>query len=623
MSKSGVYLVSATSVGEGKANSPTYTNPDDINLKMASEHQTGQTQNGNPFRGMGKEELLRHSSKPLWVRLRMICVAIILIAWLALIITVVALIFAYPKCKDKDSRSWWQNDVMYRIHVRSFYDSNDDGIGDLKGVHQKLDYVKDMGAGAISLSPIYSMDATKDDLSVKDHKLIDPDFGTLQDLKDLIKAVHDKGMRIVLDFIPNHTSDKHPWFVGSMDASNIQYKNYYVWSSQITNWNSVYGNSSWEMDSTRNEYYLHQFKTGQPDLNIRSDMVVNELKDIMEYWMVTENVDGLFIRNSGYLFEDYDMRNETVSNTAGVTEDKYDYYNHEYTYGLESNRLLMSMFREVADNTSSKFLMADRRGTTTEKIQYYGSFPGSGVHISLNPIGMTPCSGNCIKDYVMDWVNNFSNNKWPNWMTGGEDMSRFASRFPANFSRPFYMLSMLLPGTPIIYYGDELGMTDLQATTEHVTTGLMQWENSTNAGWNCTNDCYNGVNSDFSTINVAAQMNKAGSLYEFIKGLSSLRTEDAFRYGEYHTAVTSNNIFSFVREFDGVTGYLVAINFGDNAETHDYTSSHGTIQSTATAVKTTGSDVGFSVDDDVETESLRLSPLQGIVVSWDFKAKEL
>lgn len=111
----------------------SFSNPDDINLKMASEHQTGQTQNGNPFRGMGKEELLRHSSKPLWVRLRMICVAIILIAWLALIITVVALIFAYPKCKDKDSRSWWQNDVMYRIHVRSFYDSNDDGIGDLKG----------------------------------------------------------------------------------------------------------------------------------------------------------------------------------------------------------------------------------------------------------------------------------------------------------------------------------------------------------------------------------------------------------------------------------------------------------------------------------------------------------
>ena len=632
MSKSGVYLVSATSVDSD--HSTKFTSPDDVTFQMASEQQS----NGTPFRGMGKEELLRHSSKPFWVKLRMICVSIILLGWLALIITVVALIFVYPKCRDKDARSWWQNDVMYRIYVRSFYDSDGDGNGDLKGIEAKLDYIKDLGFGTISLSPIFKTDATNMDFSIVDHKMVSPKYGTDADLRDLVKKAHDKGMHIVLDFIPNHTSDQHAWFIESQKSADRtnDYRNYYVWADQTTNWNSVYGNTSWDMDTTRNQYYLHQFYTSQPDLNLRSSMVVKELKDIVEHWLITENVDGFYIRNSAYMYEDYDMRNETKANIPGTNEDDYDYYNHQFTYGVSNNVLMLSMLREMADdysNTSTRFLMADIGGTSTDKLSYFGHFPGSGVHLSTNPFpGTGSCDGKCVKEYTTDWLSDMSTNKWPNWMTGNEDISRFGSRFPANYSKPYYMMSLLLPGTPIVYYGDELGMGDLMESwkpwlPEQPMRGLMQWDNSTNGAFqgNCTSCSapWINVNSDYTTINVETQTKSDASLLNFITKLTVLRANEAFRYGEYHPAVMNDNIFSFVREFDGVTGYLVAINFGSKAETHDYTSYHSTIQAAATVELTTGSDVGFSVEDEVNADSLTLGPLQGIVVSWDYKAKEL
>lgn len=322
--------------------------------------------------------------------------------------------------------------------------------------------------------------------------------------------------------------------------------------------------------------------------------------------------------------EDYDMRNETSSG--------------QYTYGLPDNLLTLSKFRELADDyskISTRIIMANIKGTTSDKLTYYGHFPGSGVHLSINvfPENAT-CNGKCVKENTNSWLSSFSTNKWPNWMTGNDEIPRFRSRFASNYSKPHYMLTMLLPGTPIIYYGDELGMSDLPSkeqpwSPKQPMRGLMQWANLTDfAGFqaNCTLTCtrpWIDVNSDFTSINAESQTESADSLFSFIKDLAALRSNDAFRYGEYRVVVSTDNIFSFVREFDGVTGYLVAINFGVRAEKHDYTSYHSTIQSPATAVLVTGSDVGFSVDDDVNTNSLTLSPLQGIVVSWDFKAKEL
>uniref|UniRef100_A0A0B7B4T7 Glycosyl hydrolase family 13 catalytic domain-containing protein n=1 Tax=Arion vulgaris TaxID=1028688 RepID=A0A0B7B4T7_9EUPU len=202
-------------------------------VKPASKDRDPSLSSG-PYRGMGKEELLRYSSRPLWRNLRYICMSTVLIGWLALLITVVALVLTYPSCRSAQNRDWWQKTVIYRVYVKSFFDSGSDGIGDINGVRLQLDYLQKLGVDTISLSPIYTLAPNAStDTHIVNHTSIDEAYGTLEDFQLLVNETHQKDMHIILDFIPNHTSDQHPWFLASKsdkDEWNNAFRSFYVWS---------------------------------------------------------------------------------------------------------------------------------------------------------------------------------------------------------------------------------------------------------------------------------------------------------------------------------------------------------------------------------------------------------
>ncbi|OWF43494.1 neutral and basic amino acid transport protein rBAT-like isoform X2 [Mizuhopecten yessoensis] len=595
---------------------------------------------GNPFRGMEKEELIRHSSKPFWWRLRMMCISVVLLGWLALLITVVALVLIYPRCRDPDMRSWWQNETMYRVYVRSFSDSNGDGIGDLKGLESHLDHIRDLGANTISLSPVYQSDDIDSDFNVIDHMAIDRNYGNMSDFESLLKAAHDRGMHLLMDFIPNHTSDLHQWFINSSKTSDRDndFRNFYVWTDTPTNWRSVYNNGSWKTSDVRNQAYLHQFLPSQPDLNLRSSQVQEKLEEILKFWL-TKGVDGFYIRNSGFMFEDYDLRNEKKSSTNNSSDPtEYSYYDHTMTYGLSEVYDMLSRWRTLVEefsNTTERILMADARGNMDMIMTYYGHYDRDGVNIALNEVFLPEhgiCGAPCVRKYITDWLSNLPKHHWANWVIGADDSARLGSRFNESYIRAFLMTAMLVPGTPIIYYGDEILMTDINVTSESWTReqsmrGLMQWENKTDGGFcsarSCSSSPWLPADGKFRTNNVKDKSKFAGSIISYFKNLTSLRQERTFLIGEFTTAITDDSIFSFVREFDGLTGYLIAINFSHEEQTRDFYTSHDSIEKAATVEFTTGNDVSYNMEDNVDTRSITLGGFQGVVVSWDYVAKEL
>jgi len=634
--KSGVYLVSAKPSEGNVYDNPSFQSPD---TKV-----TYSTTNGvdvleekravpvKPYRGMGKEDLLHFSSQPFWKRMRMACVGIIVLGWIALIITVVALVMAYPKCRDPGSRSWWQTEAMYRIYVPSFKDSDGDGIGDLKGVESKLSYIQDLGENVISLSPFYKTNtgatfAEGNDMAITDHKDVGPEYGTLQDFSDLVTAAHDKGMYVVVDFIPGLTSDQHPWFVNSSTGVRAQ-KNFYVWTNSTNNWKSIYDGTAWTANATRAESYLHQFDSSTPDLNLRSAQVQQELESILTFWL-DQGVDGFNVRDAAYLYEDFDMRDEPLKAGAPTGSNNYTDYDHIYTsnqpevYGILAR--WRTLLRSYNKTTTDKLLMTGLDGGLDAE-ELYGDCDRSGVQMPLNTgaatLGMS-CDGACIRSYVDDWMSQLTSGRWANWVTGDDTMPRMASRFNRSFIQPFTMLTMLLPGTPVLYYGDEIYMQDARPGTgnqwarQQPMRTLMQWENATNAGF-CNSTCnpWTGV-GDTSNSNA----DSGSGLTSLIKELAALRSEPSFHVGDYVNAIRDGSVFSFVREFDGETGYLVAINFGPNSESRDFSSSHSTVQSEVIVTYSLRSD--YAADDEVESDGLTLGPYGGLVVSWDYMAKEL
>ncbi|OWF43493.1 neutral and basic amino acid transport protein rBAT-like [Mizuhopecten yessoensis] len=583
----------------------------------------------NPFYGMNKKELLEVSSQPCWRRLRAAFIGLVILAWLALLVAVVALVLMYPKCKAAEERSWWQNDVVYRIYVRSFQDSDGDGIGDLTGVEQQLDYIQALGANTISLSPVFETDGT-DDFGVTDSLRVHPDLGSMLNLTALITKVKDKGMRILLDFIPNQTSKNHSWFTASAASSahTNDYRNYYVWSDYTNNWRTVSGDVAWTFHFARNETYLHQFSTSQPDLNLRSGRVQDELKTVLEFWL-RKGVDGFYVRNSAYLFEDYDLRNEG-SNGGGSTND-YENLVHNYTLALPGVFDMLSRWRAVVSSNDS-ILIADMPSSdVTTTMAYYGHSGQDGVHLSLNRYFFDKagsCNGACVKTYVDSWMSNLSEGRWASWMAGDENVDRFASRFNSSYIRAYYMLTMLLPGTPILYYGDEILLKNnpgiANSGNNRTMRGLMQWRNATDGGFCSASTCstpWISPNADASTNNVQSQDANADSMLQYIRSLTKLRQQTSFRVGTYHPALVDDNIFSYVREFNGEMGYLVAINFGTTSQTRSYYG-YASVEKDAEVAMTSGPDVGLEVESEVTTDSITLGPKQGVVLSWDFVAKE-
>ncbi|XP_004627792.1 neutral and basic amino acid transport protein rBAT [Octodon degus] len=538
-----------------------------------------------PYAGMPKEVLFQFSGQARYRVPREILFWLTIVVVLLLIAATVAIIAISPKCLD-----WWQAGPMYQIYPRSFKDSDEDGNGDLKGIQDKLDYIAALNIKTIWITSFYKSSLKDFRYGIEDFREIDPIFGTMEDFENLLAAIHDKGLKLIIDFIPNHTSDKHPWFEMSRTRTG-KYTDYYIWrdcahENGVTvppnNWLSVYGNSSWRFDEVRKQCYYHQFLPEQPDLNFRNADVHEEVKEIIQFWLA-KGVDGFSFDAVKFLLEAKDLRDEIQVNKSQNpdTVTQYSELYHDFTTTQVGTHDIVRSFRQTMDRYSRepgryRFMGTEAYAESTARtMMYYGlpfvqeaDFPFNNFFTTLHAL-----SGNLVHEVILSWMANMPEGKWPNWMLGGPDSTRLASRFGDQYVNIMNMLLFTLPGTPVTYYGEELGMQDILApninerydTSTLLSKSPMQWDNSSNAGFSEGNHTWLPTSSDYHTVNVHVQKTQPTSALKLYQDLSLLHANELLiSRGWFCLLSSDSHSVAYTRELDGIdTVFLVVLNFGD------------------------------------------------------------
>ncbi|XP_004436756.1 PREDICTED: neutral and basic amino acid transport protein rBAT [Ceratotherium simum simum] len=540
-----------------------------------------------PYAGMPKEVLFHFSRQARYRVPREILFWLTVASVLVLIGATIAIIAISPKCLD-----WWQAGPMYQIYPRSFKDSDQDGNGDLKGIQDKLDYITTLNIKTVWITSFYKSSLKDFRHGVEDFREIDPIFGTMKDFENLLAAIHDKGLKLIIDFIPNHTSDNHTWFQLSRTRTG-KYTDYYIWhdctqENGITkppnNWLSVYGNSGWQFDEVRNQCYFHQFTKEQPDLNFRNADVQEEIKEILQFWLA-KGVDGFSFDAVKFLLEAEHLRDESQVNKTQMpdTVTQYSELYHDFTSTQVGMHDIVRSFRQTMDQYSSepgryRFMGTEANGETIDRtMMYYGlsfiqeaDFPFNDYLTSLN----TP-SGNSVFEVITSWMENMPEGKWPNWMISGPDNARLSSRLGTEYVNIMNMLVFTLPGTPITYYGEEIGMGDILATnlneSYNVDTLLskspMQWDNTSNAGFSEGSHTWLPTSSDYHTVNVDVQKTQPTSALKLYQELSLLHANELLlSRGWFCYLRNDSNSVVYARELDGIDRvFLVVLNFGESS----------------------------------------------------------
>nr|XP_033694519.1 neutral and basic amino acid transport protein rBAT isoform X3 [Tursiops truncatus] len=381
-----------------------------------------------PYAGMPKEVLFRFSGQARYRVPREILFWLTVASVLVLTGATIGIIAISPKCLD-----WWQAGPMYRIYPRSFKDSDKDGNGDLKGIQDKLDYITTLNIKTVWITSFYKSSLKDFRHGVEDFREIDPIFGTMKNFENLVAAIHDKGLKLIIDFIPNHTSDKHAWFQWSRNRTG-KYTDYYIWHDCTrangktippNNWLSVYGNSSWHFDEVRNQCYFHQFTKEQPDLNFRNPDVQEEIKEIIQFWL-SKGVDGFSFDAVQFLLEAKHLRDEAQVNKNQIpdTVTHYSELYHDFTTTQVGMHDIVRSFRQTMDQYSRepgryRFMGIEAHGENIAKtMMYYGlpfiqeaDFPFNSY---LGKLDMP--SGNSVFEVITSWMENMPEGKWPNWM---------------------------------------------------------------------------------------------------------------------------------------------------------------------------------------------------------------
>jgi glycosidase len=437
------------------------------------------------FVGLSKSELMAFEKDPYWVKVRWVLLVLFWIIWVGMLVAAIVIIVLAPKCPPRKDLKWWQQSTIYQVYPRSFKDSNGDGVGDIGGIHEKLDYLqKDLKTKAIYINPIYSSGGKDTGYDITNHTEIDPIFGDMANFASLVRAMHKRDMKIIMDFVPNHSSKDHPWFLKSKKGEK-PYDKYYVWHpgkntttggrrDVPNNWLSVFGGSAWEWDEDRQQYYLHQFASAQPDLDIRNPDVKEELKKIMLYWL-ENGVDGFRVDAVSHLFEGDLNQDEPVAEGKTYSTEDYKSLNHTLTTFQPETFELLTEWRALLDGLTKddgkdRLLMVEAYTETPEqtlKLLNFNDKPGA--HLSTNMALLSlkeDCRAECIQSLVNGFMDPFEGMEvWPNWQTGNHDVSRVVTRMGGQtLTNAVQMLLLTLPGTAFTYYGEEIGMHDVNVT---------------------------------------------------------------------------------------------------------------------------------------------------------------
>jgi alpha-glucosidase len=471
---------------------------------------------------------------------------------------------------------WWQRGIVYQVYPRSFMDSNGDGIGDLAGVLSRLDYLCELGVDALWLSPIYPSPMKDFGYDVAGYTGVDPLFGTLADFDRLVDAAHARGLKLILDFVPNHTSDEHPWFLEARASRNSAKRDWYLWRDQPNNWLSNFGGRAWTFDLRTGQYYYHAFLPEQPDLNWRNPEVVEAMLGVLRFWL-ERGVDGFRVDVLWHLIKDEGFADNPANPDWREGMDPYQALVPLYSADRPEVHGLVRRMRALLDQHGSRVLIGEIYLPLERLVQYYGADANgelSGAHLPFNfQLLSTAWNAFSLEKMISEYERLLPNGAWPNWVLGNHDRPRIASRVGLAQARVAAMLLLTLRGTPTLYYGDEIGMQNVAIPPEAVQDPLerripglglgrdpvrtpMQWSAAPGAGFT-TGTPWLPLSTNYVDVNVAAQRADGRSMLALHKALIALRrAEPALQLGRLELVETAADVLAYTRE----DRFLIALN---------------------------------------------------------------
>ena len=501
---------------------------------------------------------------------------------------------AIPVSADGPKRAatylWWQRGIIYQVYPRSFMDSNGDGVGDLRGLISRLDYLRGLGVDAVWLSPIFPSPMKDFGYDVSDYTGIHPLFGTLEDFDLLIREAHAHKIKLVLDFVPNHTSDQHPWFIESRSSRDNPKRDWYIWRDPAlgggppNNWLSNFGGSAWEYDPKTEQYYYHAFLREQPDLNWRNSQVIEAMLNVLRFWL-ERGVDGFRVDVLWHLIKDEQFRDNPVNPDWREGADPYQRLLELHTTDQAEVHAVVTRMRRLVDQYQDRVLIGEIYLPVERLVQYYG-VNLSGVQVPFNfQLLLAKWHARDIARIISQYEAALPKGGWPNWVLGNHDRPRIVSRVGSKQARVAAMLLLTLRGTPTLYYGDEIGMHDVEIPPEKVQDpfeknvpgrGLgrdpqrtpMQWSAAKNAGFTAGKP-WLPIAEDYAQNNVEAERDDPLSILSLYMQLINVRRgEPALEVGELERIDTAGDLLTYIRR-DGESAFLVALNFGSEPQVID------------------------------------------------------
>ncbi|RZK00420.1 MAG: DUF3459 domain-containing protein [Novosphingobium sp.] len=482
------------------------------------------------------------------------------------------------------TRPWWESAVIYQIYPRSFQDSNGDGIGDLAGIAARLDYVAGLGVDAIWLSPIFPSPMADFGYDVADYCGVEPMFGDLAAFDALLGQVHKRGLKLLLDFVPNHSSTEHPWFVESRSSRDNPKRDWYVWRDPApdggppNNWTSDMGGSSWEFDPATGQYYLHAFLKEQADLNWRNPEVRSAMDDVLRFWF-DRGVDGFRIDVLWHCIKAEGLP-DNPPNPAFTPDmgEKRKVLQQHSAHQPEIHEIAGG-FRAMADSYGERLLVGEICLPLDQLMTYYGNDKVPGVHLPFNfHLFEAPWNAEAIAGFIAEYEAALPPGGWPNWVLGSHDAPRIAGRLGEAQARVAAMLLLTLRGTPTLYQGDELGIGKVAIPADRIRDpqdlrqpglGLgrdgartpMAWDDSAQAGFS-TAEPWLPLHADWSTRNVAAQDGSNTAMLTLYRRLLALRrSHPALSLGDITLLSAEPDVIQYERH-QGDERLLIALNLG-------------------------------------------------------------
>lgn len=485
-----------------------------------------------------------------------------------------------------ESTAWFKSAVIYQIYPRSFQDTNNDGIGDIRGIIKRLDYLCNLGVDAIWLSPIYPSPMVDFGYDVVDHCDIDPLFGSMEDFDHLLDECHKRDIKLLMDFIPNHTSDKHPWFLESKSSRDNIKRDWYIWrepkenGQAPNNWLSVFGGNAWTLDKETNQYYLHSFFPEQPDLNWRNLEVKKAMTDVLEFWL-KKGVDGFRIDSVTLLIKDQYFRDEdnNLSYIKGI-DDPYYSIHHDYSRNPAESQHLINYFTKVLEKYPGIFMVTET--STHMHVKELLSLYKASDNNNWTPFNFSfinlPWQKKNFQELLDAYIGSLKTDQLPNFVLGNHDKPRLASRIGKENIGCASVMFFTLPGVLFIYYGEEIGMENTYIPKDKIhdpfekrVKGLgrdpertpMQWDKSKNSGFSNV-EPWLPINGNFLNTNVELEENKEDSILNIYKKLILLRKRmDVLKIGDYIPFDCQNEaILGYIRKKEDKE-ILVLINFSN------------------------------------------------------------